>query len=83
MKVSIFVVALIFCNLANAEWVNGYIKRDGTYVQGYHRSDSDGSIYNNYSTKGNVNPYTGQQGYNDPYKIQKNNVNLYGTYDDN
>ncbi|KKR06247.1 MAG: hypothetical protein UT34_C0001G0287 [candidate division WS6 bacterium GW2011_GWF2_39_15] len=43
-------------------WVNGYTRKDGTYVQGHRRSDPDGNFYNNWSTKGNVNPYTGEPG---------------------
>lgn len=43
-------------------WVNGYTKRDGTHVQGHHRSSPDQYRYNNYSSQGNTNPYTGQRG---------------------
>lgn len=48
--------------------VRGYYKKDGTYVQPHVRSDSDGTKLNNWSTKGNVNPYTGKMGTKDPYK---------------
>jgi hypothetical protein len=51
-------------------YVNGYYRSDGTYVQPHYRSDPDGNIYNNWSTKGNVNPYTGKRGTVDPYKIE-------------
>lgn len=44
------------------EFVQGYMKSDGTYVQGYYRSDPDGTVRDNYSYKGNVNPYTGAVG---------------------
>lgn len=44
-------------------YVNGYRRSDGTYVQPHHRSDPDGNPYNNYSHRGNVNPYTGERGY--------------------
>lgn len=43
--------------------VNGYIRRDGTYVQPHMRSDRDGSFSNNWSSQGNVNPYTNERGY--------------------
>ncbi|RQQ54279.1 hypothetical protein [Burkholderia stagnalis] len=46
--------------------VSGYTRSDGTYVQPYHRTAPDGNPYNNYSTQGNVNPYTGQPGYKNP-----------------
>lgn len=43
-------------------YVRGYVRKDGTYVQPHHRSDADSSQYNNYSSRGNINPYTGQTG---------------------
>jgi hypothetical protein len=43
-------------------YVRGYTRRDGTYVQPHYRSAPDSNFYNNWSTKGNVNPYTGQEG---------------------
>lgn len=39
------------------EYVQGHSRSDGTYVQGYQRSNSDGNSYNNYSYQGNPNPY--------------------------
>ena len=49
------------------QYVHGYTRRDGTYVAPYHRSSPNGTTLDNYSTRGNVNPYTGQPGYKDPY----------------
>ena len=48
-------------------FVNGYKKRDGTYVAPHWRSAPDGDRSNNWSTRGNVNPYTGQSGTRSPY----------------
>lgn len=48
-------------------YVNGYYRKDGTYVKPHYRSDPDGSVLNNWSTKGNVNPYTGKRGTKNPY----------------
>jgi len=42
------------------EYVHGYYRSNGTYVQPYWRSDPDGNPYNNYSFPGNSNPYTGK-----------------------
>lgn len=42
--------------------VRGYVRRDGTYVQPHYRSNPDGNFNNNWSTKGNINPYTGEPG---------------------
>lgn len=64
MKTAIILSALL-CTAATAmagEYVKGYTKRDGTYVQGYYRSSPDSSYNNNYSTRGNINPYSGQSG---------------------
>jgi hypothetical protein len=46
--------------------VRPYTKKDGTQVEGHHRSGPDGSKNNNWSTKGNVNPYTGKPGTKEP-----------------
>ena len=43
-------------------WVNGYTRSDGTEVRGHYRSAPDSSYNNNWSTEGNVNPYTGESG---------------------
>ena len=42
--------------------VKSYVKKDGTYVQSARRTTPDKNFNNNYSTKGNSNPYTGKQG---------------------
>jgi hypothetical protein len=44
------------------EYVRGYTRQDGTHVDGYYRTDPNNTQYDNYSTKGNVNPYTGKAG---------------------
>jgi hypothetical protein len=43
--------------------VRGYIKRDGTYVAPSMRSSPNSYKFDNYSSDGNYNPYTGQPGY--------------------
>lgn len=42
--------------------VRGYYRKDGTYVAPHYRTAPDSSRSNNYSHKGNVNPYTGKRG---------------------
>lgn len=60
-------VLLVWSNIAFSDVsVRGYTRQDGTYVEPHHRSDPDGSSYNNWSTKGNTNPYTGREGTQDP-----------------
>ena len=52
---------------ANAdEYVRGYYRKDGTYVAPYYRSSPDDSYNNNWSVRGNRNPYTGQEGTRSP-----------------
>jgi len=48
--------------------VHGYVKKNGTYVAPYHKTKPDRTQRNNYSTKGNINPYTGKKGYKMPVK---------------
>lgn len=47
--------------------VSGYERANGTYVQPYERTTPNSTRSDNYSTKGNVNPYTGKAGTRDPY----------------
>jgi len=42
--------------------VSGYTRQNGTHVQSHERSSRDGNFNNNWTTKGNTNPYTHQDG---------------------
>jgi hypothetical protein len=42
--------------------VRGYTKKNGTVVAPHHATNRDNSKSNNWSHKGNVNPYTGKRG---------------------
>jgi uncharacterized protein YgiM (DUF1202 family) len=46
--------------------VKGYYRKDGTYVQPHYRTAPNSTNRDNFSTKGNVNPYTGEAGYVTP-----------------
>jgi len=62
------------------EYTNGYYRSNGTYVQGYYHTAPDGNPYNNYSSRGNTNPYNGQNGTAIPYSTNiDNNVGLPST----
>ena len=41
---------------------HGYITRKGTYVAPYHHTMPNRTRNDNFSTKGNYNPYTGKAG---------------------
>jgi hypothetical protein len=69
-KLTCALIALAAVSAFADEYVQGYYRRDGTYVQPYHRTTPDGNPFNNYSTQGNVNPYTGQSGTVNPYQQQ-------------
>ncbi|XOK60595.1 hypothetical protein ACJ7K1_29455 [Paenibacillus elgii] len=57
------VLALSFAGSASAATkVKSYTKKSGTHVQSHNRSNKDKSFKNNWSTKGNTNPYTGKKG---------------------
>ena len=64
MKYStLFVVLFVLAGVSQAAThVKGYTKKDGTYVQGHYKSDNNSTQRDNYSTKGNTNPYTGKKG---------------------
>lgn len=61
VTVGIFSLTVTSPALADT-FVNGHSRSDGTYVQPHYRSTPDGNFSNNWSTRGNVNPYTGQWG---------------------
>lgn len=46
--------------------VRGSVRSSGTYVAPHYRSRSDGRRVNNYSTRGNTNPFTGKSGTRSP-----------------
>lgn len=66
MKAFLIALAVAGATLtsANAGSVNGYIKKDGTYVAPHFRSSSNGTVTDNYSFQGNSNPYNGSAGSN-------------------
>lgn len=60
MVLAVICLASLAANAA--VYVRGYSRSNGTYVQPHYRSSPDGSRSNNWSTRGNVNPYTGKRG---------------------
>jgi hypothetical protein len=64
----------------NHHYVNGYTRQDGTYVQGHYRTDPNSTNTDNYSTKPNVNPWTGKPGTIEPDNYNNTNYNSTPTY---
>ncbi len=50
-----------FCSFSQT-YVRGYTRSNGTYVQPHYRSSPNNTKIDNWSTYGNVNPYTGSVG---------------------
>lgn len=48
-------------------YTRSYQRQDGTYVRGYHATNPNNTRQDNWSSRGNVNPYTGQAGTKNPY----------------
>ena len=47
----------------NTTTVSGYTRSNGTYVQSHVRTMPNSTNWDNFSTKGNSNPFTGSTGY--------------------
>ena len=71
---TILAILLLSSNVFAAVHVRGYVRKDGTYVPPYFRSSPDGNPWNNWSTYGNVNPYTGKEGSVIPHSSGGNRV---------
>ncbi len=86
MKKLILVLAMAFVSVMsfsqNPQYVSGYYKSNGTYVKGYYRTEANNTVIDNWSTKGNVNPYTGEIGtknitdYNSIHSNYSNNYSI-------
>jgi hypothetical protein len=66
MKKVFFLIAFLFAAITSfaqsSVYVSGYTKSNGTYVQPYYRTSPNTTRNDNYSTVGNINPYTGTSG---------------------
>jgi len=76
-------ITFLFCDVN----VKGYYKSNGTYVEPHHRSDPNDTKNDNWSTRGNINPYTEEEGdktyynYNNYGREQKSNNYSYDDYE--
>ncbi|MGH6791813.1 MAG: hypothetical protein ACRECF_03650 [Methyloceanibacter sp.] len=52
--------------------VRPYVRKDGTYVAPHFRSNPNNTTLDNWSTKGNANPFTGERGTVDPLGSSNN-----------
>ncbi|MEJ1966491.1 MAG: hypothetical protein WDO56_35115 [Gammaproteobacteria bacterium] len=56
---------------AGPHTVKGHTTKKGVYVPPHRATNPDASKQNNWSTKGNVNPYTGKPGTKNPTPPKK------------
>lgn len=47
---------------------NGYVKKDGKYVNGHYKTSKNKTEKDNFVSKPNYNPYNGKKGYRKPKK---------------
>lgn len=60
---AVLLITMAVTNIAKADvYVRGHYRSNGSYVQPHYRSNPDGIRSNNWSARGNVNPYTGKVG---------------------
>ena len=50
----------------NSHYVRPYTTHNGTYVGGHYQTNPNNTQLDNYGTRGNYNPYTGQYGTHSP-----------------
>ena len=67
-KITTLLIALCAASAWAQTYVRPHVTKDGTYVEGHQRTAPNHTKTDNYSTQGNVNPYTGKEGTVDPYK---------------
>lgn len=54
---------VLVASFAKADtYVDGYYRKDGTYVEGHYKTTPQTKNWDAYSTDGNSNPYTGNDG---------------------
>ena len=56
-----------FGSNSNDHYVQPHVRRDGSSVEGHYRTNPNNNPYDNFSTRGNVNPYTGKRGSSSPW----------------
>ena len=54
--------AFFIVNAQTVKITRGYIKKDGTYVQPHFKTAPNKTKLDNFSSKGNINPFTGKKG---------------------
>ena len=82
MKKAQFAFAALIATPAFAQgshYVQGYTRSNGTYVTPHYQTNPNGNAYDNWSSRPNVNPYTGQEGTRDPSQVREYGSTGYGS----
>lgn len=65
----VLLLGVSFSAEAKTARVRGYIKPStGRYVAPHFKTSPNSTKWDNFSTKGNTNPFTGKKGYVNPWK---------------
>ena len=75
-KLTVFLTVAFLLMFFSQSWgerrTRGYLKKDGAYVQPHSSTSPNKTRSDNWTTRENVNPYTGKRGYRNPYKSSPN-----------
>lgn len=65
--VVVFIIALTSISFARATHVRSSVTKSGTYRKAHYRTSPNKTKKDNWSTKGNINLYTGKKGTKNSY----------------
>jgi hypothetical protein len=76
MKKQIAIISFVLALTAGAAFAQVHVRghynpRTGTYIAPHSRTAPDHSRLNNWSTRGNYNPFTGKRGTTDPLRTYR------------
>lgn len=66
--IALSVSLAIPADVSASEHVRGHMKKDGKYIAPHNRTNANKTQRDNWSSKGNTNPYTGKSGHKTPKK---------------
>lgn len=66
----VFITLTATISEARTSSVRGSFRRNGSYVVPHYRTSPNRTKLDNWSSKGNYNPYTGKKGYTDPFRFK-------------
>jgi hypothetical protein len=67
LTAAMMVIVAASAHAQGYHYTRGYITRSGSYVPSHYATNPNGNRFDNWSTIGNYNPFTGQPGYRPAY----------------